>query len=71
MRRLLSRGKTAGEPVKEPEVSMTEEDEDLNEALSPIYDQLKLKRVKWRSLELVPITFKHVHDNGKRVRHWR
>ena len=60
------------ELVEVPMVSeeVSEEDEDLKDALSPIYDQLKLKR-GWRILEILPVTFKHPHSDDEWVEHWR
>jgi hypothetical protein len=46
----------------------TEEEEDLNDALSPIYDQLKLQRAWW-ILEILPLKLKYrLGDNGSYTR---
>ena len=49
-------------PEKDQWVS--EEVEDLRDALSPMYDQLKLKR-HWWFLEILPVTFKHQHSRSE------
>ena len=41
----------------------SEEEEDLKDALSPIYDQLKLRRAWW-ILEVLPLRFKHQRSSN-------
>ncbi len=41
----------------------TEEEEELRDALSPIYDQLKCSR-SWWILEVIPMKFRHQHQEG-------
>ena len=41
----------------------SEEEEDLKDALSPIYDQLELKR-SWWILEVIPLTFRYQRGNN-------
>ena len=60
------------EQEKGPIMMVSEEHEDLHDALSPIHDQLKLRR-GWWIVELLPITFKHRHikdDGVLRRRRW-
>ena len=66
IQRLLFPCKT--ESVKDSMIS--EEDEDLKDALSPIYDQLELKR-GWWIVELLPLSFRHLHSRDKMAQHWR
>lgn len=44
----------------------TEEEEELRDALSPMYDQLKLSKLWW-ILELIPLEFRQQMGNGKWV----
>ncbi|KAK0221349.1 hypothetical protein IW262DRAFT_1272039 [Armillaria fumosa] len=44
----------------------TEEEEELRDALSPMYDQLKLSKLWW-ILELIPLEFRQQTGNGKWV----
>ena len=72
IRRLLSpRKEDAPDPVRSEarseedkgleENKVLEEEEDLKDALTPIYDQLKLEW-PWWILEYIPMTFKHQHS---------
>ena len=63
IQRWIPRGEK-GKPKEIPMVS--EEDEDLKDALSPIYDQLKLKRWWW-FVELLPLSLKHPHREDDAV----
>ena len=45
---------------------LTEEEEDLADALSPIYDQLKLKKAWW-ALEVIPMRHRFQQEDD----HWR
>jgi hypothetical protein len=42
---------------------LTEEEEDLEDALCPIYDQLKLKK-SWWALEILPVRHRVQRENG-------
>ena len=78
IRRLLSRRKSTGAATsgsscaeQETPALVSEEEEDLKDALSPIYDQLKLQRAWW-ILEAIPLRFRHQRSsNDKWVNHIR
>jgi hypothetical protein len=47
----------------------TEEEEELNDALSPKYDQLSIKKIWW-ILEILPFAHVRQHEQGNWVRHF-
>ena len=47
----------------------TEEEEDLKDTLSPIYDQLSLEKYWWIG-EIIPYLHTHQHDKGNWVRYF-
>lgn len=49
---------------------LTEEEEDVYDALSPIYDQLSIAP-GWWILELVPMKFKKQHSDDSWATNWR
>ncbi|CAL1694705.1 unnamed protein product [Somion occarium] len=51
------------------DLNLTEEEEDVYDALSPIYDQLSLAPAWW-ILELLPMRFKKQRDNNDWVSNW-
>jgi hypothetical protein len=76
LRRLFSRRRNPDVPAAEPPPHTTpsklsepkphglEEEEDLRDALSPMYDQLKIHRFWW-ILELIPMTFRYQHADDR------
>ena len=65
IQRLLCLRESYTAPSGERVPFRSEEEEDLNDALSPIYDQLKLEW-PWWILESFPWTFKHQHYHNKK-----
>lgn len=55
-----------GRADEEPDPFITEEDEELADALSPKYDQLNIAKAWWL-LEVVPMFFRHQEGNDKWV----
>ena len=47
----------------------TEEEEELNDALSPKYDQLSIRKIWW-ILEILPFVHIRQHEQGNWVRHF-
>ncbi|KAJ7598621.1 hypothetical protein C8J56DRAFT_1039510 [Mycena floridula] len=47
-----------------PHTPLTEEEEELRDALSPIYDQLKIKK-SWWVLEILPMEYKYQENDDK------
>jgi len=45
----------------------SEEDEELNDALSPVYDQLKIKK-GWWILEIIPLQLRYQRGNNEWVK---
>ena len=49
---------------KDDEKALTEEEEDLQDALSPLYDQLKVGNKAWWILEILPLTQRYQRDDN-------
>lgn len=65
----LFRRKRPAEEFVEPDIpcgASSEEDEELGDALSPIYDQLRIRKIWW-VLEIIPMGFRHQQGNDKWV----
>ena len=68
IRRLISLGKSAAASSADPGPVRvgSEEEEDLKDALSPVYDQLKLQR-SWWVLEVLPLRLRYQRANNEWV----
>jgi hypothetical protein len=51
-------------------LTKSEEDEELNDALAPIYDQMVRKWWWWRALEWLPVRLRHQGKDGKWKTRW-
>ena len=65
--RLRNSKKPKGTPQKPKHVSSKESDEDLNDALSPIVDQIKMHPawniIEWMPCKLSPLTLLNISGN--------
>lgn len=69
--RLINAFKKRGPPIaltndEEEHQLETEEDEELADALSPVYDQLSLRKIWW-ILEVIPMMFRYQDSHDKWV----